>query len=112
MQFQLTTDFLQTVEQLISVKDGNKLRELLQELHFADIAEILEELSSDEATYLIKLLESELTSEALMELDDDVREKILDRLSPTEIAGGLAEMDSDDAADIMAEKLTMTFKKK
>ncbi len=103
MQFQLTTDFLQTVEQLISVKDGNKLRELLQELHFADIAEILEELSSDEATYLIKLLESELTSEALMELDDDVREKILDRLSPSEIAGELAEMDSDDAADVVAE---------
>lgn len=103
MQFQLTTDFLQTVEQLISVKDGNKLRELLQELHFADIAEILEELDSDEATYLIKLLESDLTSEALMELDDDVREKILDRLSPTEIAEELAEMDSDDAADVVAE---------
>ncbi len=103
MQFQLTTDFLSTVEQLISVKDGNKLRELLQELHFADIAEILEELDSDEATYLIKLLESDLTSEALMELDDDVREKILDRLSPSEIAEELAEMDSDDAADVVAE---------
>tara|TARA_R100000935_G_scaffold13736_5_gene27616 strand:+ start:42482 stop:43831 length:1350 start_codon:yes stop_codon:yes gene_type:complete len=103
MQFQLTTDFLQTVEQLISVKDGNKLRELLQELHFADIAEILEELNSDEATYLIKLLASDLTSEALMELDDDVREKILDRLSPSEIAGELSEMDTDDAADVVAE---------
>jgi len=103
MQFQLTTDFLQTVEQLISVKDGNKLRELLQELHFADIAEILEELNSDDATYLIKLLESDLTSEALMELDDDVREKILDRLSPSEIATELSEMDTDDAADVVAE---------
>ena len=76
MQFQLTTDFLKTVEQLISLKDGNKLIEILQELHFADIAEILEELDSDEATYLIKLLASDLTSEALMDLDDDVREKI------------------------------------
>ncbi|RDK88339.1 magnesium transporter [Marinirhabdus gelatinilytica] len=103
MQFQLTTDFLSTIEQLISVKDGNKLRELLQELHFADIAEILEELGSDDATYLIKLLESDLTSEALMELDDDVREKILNRLSPLEIAGELQEMDSDDAADVVAE---------
>jgi magnesium transporter len=72
-------------------------------LHFADIAELLEELSSDKATYLIKLLESELTSEALMELDDDVREKILNRLSPKEIAEELAEMDTDDAADVVAE---------
>lgn len=103
MQFQLTSDFITSVEQLVANKDGNKLRELLHELHFADIAELLEELSSDEATYLVKTLESELTSEALMELDDDVREKILSRLSPKEIAKELAEMDSDDAADIVAE---------
>lgn len=103
MQFQLTSDYIKSVEQLVAKKDGNKLRELLHELHFADIAELLEELSSDEATYLVKLLESELTSEALMELDDDVREKILRRLSPKEIAEELAEMDTDDAADIIAE---------
>ena len=103
MQFQLTADFIEQIEQLIAKKDGNALRELLQELHFADIAELLEELDSDEATYLIKLLESELTSEALMELDDDVREKILDRLSPKEIAKELEELDTDDAADIIAE---------
>ena len=103
MQFQLTSDFIKNIEQLVANKDGNKLREILHELHFADIAELLEELSSDEATYLIKLLESELTSEALMELDDDVREKILSRLSPKEIAEELAEMDTDDAADIVAE---------
>lgn len=103
MQFQLTDDFIENIEQLVAKKDGNRLRELLHELHFADIAELLEELSSDEATYLIKLLESELTSEALMELDDDVREKILSRLSPKEIAKELEEMDTDDAADIIAE---------
>ncbi len=103
MQFQLTSDFIKNIEQLVANKDGNKLREILHELHFADIAELLEELSSDEATYLVKLLESELTSEALMELDDDVREKILSRLSPKEIAEELAEMDTDDAADIVAE---------
>ena len=103
MQFQLTTDFLQKIEQLIAQRDGHALKGLLAELHFADIAEILEELSSDEATYLIKLLESDLTSEALMELDEDIREKILNRLSPQEIADELQEMDSDDAADIVAE---------
>ncbi len=103
MPFQLTTDFLTQVEQLIAIKDGNALQELLQDLHFADVAEILEELKSEEATYLIKLLESEITSEALIELDDDVREKILDRLSPKEIAEELQEMDTDDAADVVGE---------
>ncbi len=103
MQFQLTTEFIEIIEQLIAKKDGSALREQLQELHFADIAELLEELKSDDATYLVKLLETDLSSEALMELDDDVREKILDRLSPKEIANELEEMDTDDAADIIAE---------
>lgn len=103
MAFQLTAEFVEHIEQLIAHKDGNALKELFQDYHFADIAEILEELDSDEATYLIKLLESKLTSEALMEVDEDVREKILDRLSPREIANELAEMDTDDAADVVSE---------
>ena len=103
MQFQLTSDFIENIAQLIAKKDGNALRELLQNFHFADIAELLEELKSGQATYLIQQLESDLTSEALMELDDDVREKILERLSPKEIAAELEELDTDDAADIIAE---------
>lgn len=103
MQFQLTDDFINQIEVLIAKEDGNALREHLNELHFADIAELLEELKSDEATYLIKLLETDLTSEALMELDEEVREKILDRLSPKEIANELEELDTDDAADIIGE---------
>ena len=103
MPFQLTTDFLQKIERLIAQRDGYALKDLLTDIHFADIADILEKLNSDEATYLIKLLESDITSEALTELDDDVREKILDRLSPKEIAEELSEMDTDDAADVVAE---------
>jgi magnesium transporter len=103
MQFQLTTDFISSIEQLIANKDGHALRELLKDYHFADVAELLEELNSDEATYLIKLLKSEITSEALMELDEDLRERILDNLTPTEIAQELEELDTDDAADIIAE---------
>ncbi|MFT5248788.1 MAG: magnesium transporter [bacterium] len=103
MQFQLTTDFIEKVTQLIAEKDGNGLRDFLHDLHFADVAELLEELDSDEATYLIKSLESEITSEALLELDEDDREKILSRLSPKEIAKEIEEMDTDDAADVVAE---------
>ena len=94
MQFQLTTDYLEKVVQLIANKDRIALRQLLKDIHFADIAELLEELNSEEATYLIKSLESEITSEALMELDEDDREKILNRLSPIEIAKEIEEMDT------------------
>ncbi len=103
MQFQLTDDFIEQVEQLIATNDGDGLKVLLAEFHFADIAELLEELHLDEATYIVKLLDSEVTSEILIELDDDFRERILDQLSPSEIADELEEMDTDDAADIIAE---------
>jgi magnesium transporter len=103
MQFQLTKDYLEKVVQLIANNDRIALRQLLKDLHFADVAELLEELNSKQATFLIKSLESEITSEALMELDEDDREKILNRLSPIEIAKEIEEMDTDDAADVVAE---------
>lgn len=103
MQFQLTNEFIDQIEQLIADNNGDQLKALLQELHFADIAEILEELDTDEATYIVKLLDSEITSEILIELDEDFREQILDNLTPSEIADELDEMDTDDAADIIAE---------
>jgi magnesium transporter len=103
MQFQLSPDFIEKVEELIVRQDDLGIKSLLQDVHFADIADLIEELKSDEAIYLVKLLESDITSEALMELDDDVRERILDRLSPQEIAEEIQEMDTDDAADVVAE---------
>ncbi len=103
MQFELTEEFIEQIEQYIANNDGDALKELLHDFHFADVAELLQELNHEEATYLVKLLDSEITSEALMELDDDFRERILDNLSPSEIADELDEMDTDDAADIIAE---------
>jgi magnesium transporter len=52
---------------------------------------------------LIKLFDSEKTSEILTELDENVREKILQALSVKEIADEIEELDSDDAADILSE---------
>ena len=49
-------------------------------MHYADIAEVLDEVNFEESIYIIKLLDSEKTSEILTELEDDIREKILRKL--------------------------------
>lgn len=103
MQFQLSDELIQKIEFLIEQKNDEELILHLEEVHPADIAEIITELDLDDATYIIKLLDSEKTSEALMELEEGVRERILENLSPKEIAEELEEMDTDDAADIIAE---------
>ena len=103
IQFELTNELIEQVEQLIETKNDKQLRLLLDDFHYADIAEILDELDLDDCIYIIKLLDSETTSEILMELDEDTREKILKNLSAKEIAEEIEELDTDDAADIIAE---------
>ena len=75
----------------------------LGEYHYADLAEIVDELSIDEGIYLIKLLESKKTSDVLTEVDEDIRESILELLSVKEIAEEVEELDTDDAVDLIAE---------
>ena len=101
--FKLTEELIAQIEGLIENRQNESLHSLMADLHYADIAEIIDELNEDEATYLIKLLDSGKTSDVLTELDDDVREAILGNLSSKEIAGELEELDTDDAADIVAE---------
>ncbi|TPD68593.1 magnesium transporter [Flavobacterium microcysteis] len=106
MQFKISKELILQIEELILSKKDQQLEALLNDMHHADIAEILDELDFDEATYIFKILDSEKTAEILLELEDDLRENILSRLSPKEIAEELDELDTDDAADIIAELST------
>jgi len=106
MQFKISKELILDIEELIESKNDKQLEVLLNDMHHADIAEILDELDFDEATYIFKVLDSEKTAEILLELEDDLRENILSRLSPKEIAEELDELDTDDAADIIGELST------
>ncbi|WP_339727992.1 magnesium transporter [Maribacter stanieri] len=101
--FKLTEEFVEEIEQLIDQNNDTELNSMLGAVHYADVAEIINELDENQATYLIKLLGSDKTSDVLTELDEDVREAILGNLSSQEIASELEELDTDDAADIIGE---------
>ena len=101
--FEISTEMLHAIQLSIHNQNDESLQSMFNELHYADIAEILDELNLDQATYIIKLLDSEKTSDILSELDDDVREKVLENLSTKEIAEEVKELDTDDAVDLLAE---------
>ena len=101
--FELSKEIIQEISQLISNKKNKEIKKKVNEIHYADLAEIINELNFQESIYLIKLIDSDKTSDVLTELDEDVREKILEKLSEKEIAGEIKELDSDDAADILSE---------
>ena len=101
--FKLTDELVEQIQRSIEHREAGNLRAMMKEFHYADVAEIANELNEEEATYLIKLLDSEKTSDVLTELHEDMREAVLANLSPREIAEELEELDTDDAADIVGE---------
>jgi magnesium transporter len=103
MEFKISKELIEEIEILVENNNESGVLELLQEFHFADIAEIMDELEEHEASFVFNALESEQTAEILLELDEELREKILRKLTAKEIAEELDELNTDDAADIIAE---------
>ena len=101
--FKLSEELLDQINSDIVAQNNNTLQTLVKEYHYADLAEIFEALQIDQAVYLFKLIDSEKSADMLPELDEDVRESILDALSSEEIATEIEELDTDDAVDIIAE---------
>lgn len=103
MEFKISKDLIDQLQGLIAANRDRDLEQQLNGMHQADIAEIIEELSIDDAVYLFRVLNNESTAEVLLELEDSRRESILKRLSAKEIAEELDELETNDAADIIAE---------
>ena len=101
--FELSKEIIHEISQLISSKNNKDIKKIVDEIHHADLAEIINELEFEKRIYLIKLIDSDKTSDVLTELDEDVRDKILETLSVKEIAGEIKELDSDDAVDILSD---------
>jgi len=102
MQFELTKEYLEKLNTAIIGGIEKQVLDLIEGLHAADIAEILDEQSTKEATAFYALLPVEIAADALVELDEDTRERFLENISSLEIAEKIIEnLDSDDAADII-----------
>jgi len=103
MQFELTKEYIDVLRDHIEKSDEVKTFELVRDLHPADIAEIYDELSIDEARFIHVMLDSEDAAEVLVELEEDDRERFLKVLPSEDIADFIEKLDSDDAADVVGE---------
>lgn len=103
MRFELTREYIDALIASVKEANVNKIKELIYDLHPADIAEIFNELEIEEAHQVYLHLDKEKASDVLIELEEDVREEFLSYLSGEEIAKDIENMDSDDAADIIGE---------
>ena len=101
---ELTKDFLDQLQSNIEAGRDVEIAATVGGLHPKDVADIFDTLKREEILYVYRLLESELKSEVIAELEEDVREELLSSLSSKEIAEDVIEgLDSDDAADALAD---------
>lgn len=103
MQFELTSEFLDSLRDAADEQNATYLEEQLGGLYAPDIAMIINQLNVQQAAFIYGLLDEETAPNVLLELDDDKREDLLATFSSKQIAEQLEEMDSDDAADVIAE---------
>jgi len=104
MSTELTRKYIEELRSILERRDDSAALEKLEELHPADIAEIYENLSLEEATYLYLLLDPEKASDVLVELEEDEREVFLKALPSDVIASQFIDhMESDDAADVIGD---------
>jgi len=77
------------------------VRELVQSLHPADIADFLEHVSPEERERLVEVLREGFAPKILAELDDAVAEQVINQLGPLHVAEAVASMETDDAVDVV-----------
>jgi len=103
------SDFLDDITDLIHEKSDAALINILADLYDFDIAVIIDNLKEEEdAFYLFSLLKDETAGEVILEISDDRREYITEKLSGKKISDIVSEMYSDDATDFVSELDTET----
>ena len=96
-------EYVERVLAAITAADASTLRALVADLHEADSGDLIEALDPDDRPRLIKLMGADFDFTVLTEVDDAVREEILEELPPAQVAEGVRELDSDDAVQILQD---------
>ena len=96
-------DYVERVARAIEAADAAALPDLVGELHEADVGDLIEALDPELRPRLVELMGHDFDFTALTEVDDTVREEILEELPAETVAEGVRELDSDDAVAILED---------
>jgi magnesium transporter len=97
------SDYVVRVAAAIAATDSQALRELVGDLHEADVGALIEALDPELRPRLVAVMGHDFDFSALTEVDDTVREEILDELPAETVAEGVRELESDDAVTILED---------
>lgn len=98
---EIRAEFIETITAAIAAEDEAFLRAEVAELHEADLGDLIAALEPDDRVRLVELTGTDFDFSALNEVDDAVREEILEELEPETVAEGVRELESDDAVELL-----------
>src|SRR6185437_11615116 len=93
--------FVEEITRCIKSGNAQLLREVVAELHEADLGDLIGALGAEDRVSLVELTGADFDFSALNEVDNTVREEILDELEPETVAEGVRELESDDAVELL-----------
>ncbi|MBR0552957.1 magnesium transporter [Stakelama marina] len=99
----LKADFVRAVLDAVEEGDGEAAREKVEPLHPADIADLIELTPGEQRPALVAAIGDLIDGEVLTEMNDWVRDALVESLDPKQIAGMAAELDTDDAVAIIED---------
>lgn len=102
-EYELDTDIASAIVESARAGDRVAVLALLEDLHIADIADLLEQIGTDDRRRLIDLAWSDIDNEVLAELEEGVRDDVLEFLEPAQVAEAVAELETDDAVYLVED---------
>ncbi|MHC6151516.1 magnesium transporter [Bradyrhizobium elkanii] len=98
---ELRGEFVAAITRAIHAADRPLLCEVVAELHEADLGDLIAALEPDDRVALVEITGTDFDFSALNEVDETVREEILEELEPETVAEGVRELESDDAVELL-----------
>jgi magnesium transporter len=96
-------DRLAAILEAVELGDAPRLTALMEPLHAADIADLLEQIGGGQRRALLTLWSGEVDGEILSEIDDSIREEVIESLPRAVVAEAMRELDTDDVVDILED---------
>lgn len=97
----LTPELVREIRLALDAGDDDSVRESLAGLHAADQADLFELFDRDRRETLFRVVGDSLEPEALAEMDEPVRDALVEMLGPRRVAEAISELDEDDAVYVL-----------
>ncbi|MCP3970359.1 MAG: magnesium transporter [Rhodobacteraceae bacterium] len=102
-RYELDKSMVQTIREAAQAGQADRLAALMQPLHAADIADLLEQVDPDARAEILQVFGTEFDGEILSEIDDSIRDEVIDALEPEVLSEAVRELESDDVVDILED---------